>query len=486
MKRVRYGLIGLGFCALVGCGGGGGGTTTPPVDTNEPDDGAVEETSPDVLDVGPTDTDGVTPPDTDKDIIDPPDDGKETTEPDTSDVPVVPDVLDDVPTPDGQVPDGALPCEEQEKCDTKIMFAVCGIDSVTYPNDCYALCAGLGFDDYTPGPCEECPQCDVADQATGEMCDPVGQVTYDNLYEACCAGLTVDQIQPGACITDPGCAQCPADYVPVCAKKADGSKVTYDNICTFEFCNPDKDVFECGGPCGDTSGCTACALSSCSPVCGKDGQTYFNACYANCGQTQVDYAYPCCDCPPPSEETQVCSTAGNTHGSMCELTCKLEEYSYDGVCIPGCQPTPDDPPDGICGNMAGTFKIFFNEACATAAGATCIHDGPCQLDVSPCLDTDTSYSPVCAIIPGEDKMQTYPNTCYAGCDGATGIQSGLCTDPVDSDNCETICALADPKSHCSKEDCVLYPNSCIPVKCMGYKIADLMKNDCDEQICPSP
>jgi len=488
MRYVHYLVITLGLALSAACGGGGGGTaptTDTAVDTTVPDDGpSIPDVDPDsdvaIEDV--LDTSEVADPDADDDVITP-----DTVDGEQPDGDPTPDSTgDDTSSPDTvDPPDTELSCEEQENCAGKPSFAVCGIDDVTYPNDCYALCSGLGFDEYEPGPCAECPNCDEADKATGQMCDPVTNTTYDNLYEACCDGLTVSDIQPGACITENQCAQCPADYEPVCTKKADGTYKTYDNICQFEFCNTDGDVFSCGGPCGDANACPACAISSCNPVCGKDGQTHFNACYANCSGTQVDYPSPCCNCPPASPETYVCSTEGNTHGNICELNCKLEEYSYDGACIPGCQPTPDDPPDGTCGNLAGDFKIYFNEACATAAGATCIHEGPCSLDVSPCLETNTNYEPVCATVPSDIKMQTYPNACYAGCAGATAIQSGLCGDASDSDNCEIICAAATAQPHCATADCVLYPNKCIPEKCMGYSISSLMKNECDVNICPS-
>jgi hypothetical protein len=196
--------------------------------------------------------------------------------------------------------------------------------------------------------------------------------------------------------------------------------------------------------------------------------------------------------------------------------------NYAGTCVVGCEPQEDDPIGGVCGALGGVLKSYPNQDCAEAATATCLYEGACSYEIpvtdvfkeNVCKTTHQEYAPVCATFEESPEAgqatdtvtKTLPNSCHAGCKLSTTIKEGMCGDVPECSNanfatedscvdaghkwivvydCQTNCASAPPTPHCSSTDCVLYPNFCIPSKCVGIPVEKLFKNECPDE-CDAP
>ena len=149
---------------------------------------------------------------------------------------------------------------------------------------------------------------------------------------------------------------------------------------------------------------SACAHDVCydlwDPVCGINGTTYPNECFADLAGVEVAYEGEC---------NNVCSTI------------------YDPVC-------------GIDGTT------YTNECFAHLAGVEVAYEGECDNVCS------TIYDPVCGI-----DGTTYLNECIAGLAGVEIAYEGECTCTENSN-----CNISNISNYCFKEVCADASGSCVP------------------------
>jgi hypothetical protein len=333
---------------------------------------------------------------------------------------------------------------------------VCGCDGLTYSNDCYAAAAGVNVD--YAGECEPVVQvCDSND----DCLDPAGissdpPPTYCAKELGDCDGHGTCEPRPDLCpdVWDPVCGCNGQTYGNECVAAAAGVNVKHGGICepiqqvcdsnddcaggdptigagsgTGDIVDPSTPLRYCAKAAGDCDGEGTCedrpeiCIDLWDPVCGCDGHTYSNSCYAAAAGVNVDYPG---ECEPVQ---QVCTTNDDCMGD-----------------------------DGTIGSGSGTDGIvdpsIVPPYCAKDA-ADCNGDGVCKGRPEVCIEI---WDPIC----GCDGL-TYSNSCFAAMAGVNVDYPGEC-EPIEL-ICQTDadCAQIDattgldlnPDSYCMKDagDC---------------------------------
>ena len=233
------------------------------------------------------------------------------------------------------------------------------------------------------------------------------------------------------------------------SKRANGFNLSVD--CTSnsdcpsgEYCKKQACGAETGTCEAEPQGCT----DHYDPVCGCDGQTHSNTCYAasqgvnvakqgecstqqppkkqpptpkgctsdaDCGSSEYCRKQACgdatgtCD-PQPQACTEqcspVCGCGGQTYGNACKAASQGASVAHTGTC--DSKPTPKGcTSDADC----SSGEYCKNRACGARTGT-------CTVEPRACTD---HYEPVCGC-----DGQTYSNACYAAARGVTVAKQGEC------------------------------------------------------------
>ncbi|TRY71200.1 hypothetical protein TCAL_10673 [Tigriopus californicus] len=186
---------------------------------------------------------------------------------------------------------------------------VCGVDGFDYPNICTALCQRVVV------ACQQRCPCPTESEGSDSTGDPIGgsnttttptgspilnnssftlspnssdghdEAVKDQPFFAAIEGDDGEGV--------PSCS-CEENNEPVCGD----DNTTYSNNCQLECAQVNK---TCAGecPCGSSTADGGIFLTACrcpdvyEPICGQNGETYQNACFAGCKAVLVDCEGKC-------------------------------------------------------------------------------------------------------------------------------------------------------------------------------------------------
>lgn len=288
--------------------------------------------------------------------------------------------------------DGSGACTRRPRICPLVYNPVCGCDGNTYGNACEAARAGVNVDH--PG-----------------ECDPVGKCCTEvdgcqNLTEHECAAACGAWAGPGTSCSGHFDCPIPPIIVAACCLPGGGCIETTECLCgnqggtwggTADCGEPGACGEQCGGfagiPCSDPN-------DFCKTAPGECCCDFFGTC------TPIPFACPLIWAP-------VCGCDGQTYGNECFADSNAVSVDHAGTCEGG-------PGEGDCTTNADCVQppfSLFGQYCAKALG-DCDGTGTCQATPQLCLDV---YQPVCGC-----DGNTYSNDCYANRAGVNVASEGEC------------------------------------------------------------
>lgn len=304
--------------------------------------------------------------------------------------------------------DGLGTCRAIPEVCTEQYDPVCGCDGETYPNACFASSAGVSV--ASAGACE--------DDGGGTECAYDGQ-----RYGVGDTFVSVDGCGVCTCNED-GTAEC-VETKEECFPPFPGGDCggLLGLACEEgQFCDYPVDAF-----CGAADGLGTCrdipeiCTQQYDPVCGCDGETYSNACFASGAGVSVASAGACED-----DGGTVCTYDGQRYGVGDTFVstdgCGVCTCNEDGTaeCVETKEECFPPIPGGDCGGFLG-LACEEGQFCDYPVGAACgAADalGVCTVPPQACT---REYVPVCGC-----DGQTYGNACEAAAAGVAVATEGAC------------------------------------------------------------
>jgi len=300
---------------------------------------------------------------------------------------------------------------------------------------------------------------------------PLGKADHlSNTCQDACGGKSA-----GSCYCDDDCTyygDCCDDKVAICDAPQETACGGWlgDTCDASEYCH-----FEDAAICGwaDASGVCADPPQACTqifaPVCGCDGETYSNSCFANAAGTSVSDDGPC-ETPPPfcggfggiqcpagleciddpndncdnnnggADCGGICVEPQGCQPVLCEIACSNGfKVGADGCEICACAdpPAPVDSCQDSCGGQSNSGACYCDDAC--------VGYGDCCGDFEDECAAEPGREPASGICikNSNDECQTDSDCNVGGCGGAlcfnpdisSGISTCECTTPTTVSGC---------------------------------------------------
>jgi len=291
----------------------------------------------------------------------------------------------------------------------EIWAPVCGADGQTYPSACTATAVGVAI--AYEGECSAATCEADSDCAEGQRCD----------------------IQ---CMADPNCPEC--DVCLVVGRCLPNGEL---NCAMDTDCDPWHLCL--GGVCE----AIACP-DLWDPVCGADGRTYSNPCYANANHVRVAHQGECagegCASNDACADGDICFPPSHT----CEPACEIQCFRFDPVCATDGRTYACGEVDAWCHGVEvahpGECEVNTCRADADCPRGQSCANGACTPVACPDL-----YAPVC----GADG-RTYGNACEARANHVEIAYDGECNDAACRSNANCAAGLVcDPPTHTCQPPC---------------------------------